>query len=1245
MTKKLQYRLGLDLGVSSIGSAVIKIDDDGTPLDIVDAGVRIFDVSEGAKDRREQRTARKNNERTKKRLEKLGLVLCDMGFWEYKGKKVAEGTKKIRSADVYKLRNRAIAEKIQNLHYIGRIFMHLAKHRGAGYISAQQDIEQNNSKNDPYTILPARLEEDDNLQTIGQYFYKRRTDTLYSPHKHIRQRKQGGGFKNESEVDYAIPRYLVKDEFNKIWAEQSKHYDCMTDDAKQRIYNILFYEHPHMPHAIGKCIYIEKDDRLATAHPLSEKRRIYTAVHNIRIEQKTDKRKLEKAEIDTVIRYITQGNKGNAKEIKKILHLSSFDEVILTDAKQGIKPYLYATKDFKKLPKLAELSESELIEVIDFISNPVDENDWQEPKRLLNEDRVIKWLQNRYDGADSEWGKFLTALPKGRGNLGETATHAIIQGFMDSKDATSERRITDALAKSDERYMSIDDRMKKYDGQYDLLPYYGEILSYDTQPIHRWMQQRNKSLNPDEVEYGKVANPAVHMMLNQLRLVVNDIIHIYGKPAEIHIEVGREVGKSAEEREKEMTRQKSNEDANIEIDAELLNTYGLRPTHKNREKLKLCKQQKNTDVYTLKPISAKMEGYEVEHLIPKALGGTDTMANKCLVNANDNKNKGDEYPFEYFLRTKTEEERREILEFARNELPKNKKWRFEPNAKEIFEEMGDPDETNRYMTDTSYFSKLAMRYLRPIIKQDTENKTPPILAVRGNHTSDLRVFWNLLGVEYDLRGWNEKYPRFLPCYWINEETGERTETKPSEQGWIRYDKKRNPEWIAKPRIDHRHHALDAIVVGLISRSLMQRMTVAYQEGENVKKFDGAYMMNGKNFPDPIQSMSNRYAFRKYVVNKLQKIYVSHRPNRKKQGQLHKATGKTVLYVVNDRQGNTTGYVTKYMRPLEDIFTSKASLEKEFSLSNNIKKVKHDIDFNFDTEQQKYDMWRTSIKKYWNKAVKKLESEKTELESEQQRLAPQADHLKQIKNKSDAEKQMLKDVQKTLRQRPTTPNEKNIIVQAIAITQQQSNKKMLDTKIAKVEFKETLVYIPKHGLGYDGGGNHRMDVYMATTTNKKGDAKQQIKGEIISRYNANDKNFTAKWKRLKDNKLLYTLCINDMLEMYTPQIFKDKEICNTKRCLVKITSISDERIVVCLHTDAGNDDMAKVNKNKVRNKYRYPKKETDLSPQQKDTLTHIENDMKRTTFRARISTFSSHNARKIELTPFGKIKRKHKVLKT
>ena len=135
----MKYRLGLDLGVGSIGSAVIQLDEQNNTVDIVDAGVRIFEVSEGAEERRLKRTARKNLIRTKKRLNLLAQKLFENGLWV---NDTPEGTDKLRAKSPYKIRHDALFEQLASPYYIGRAILHIAKHRGAGFVSAAEELEE-----------------------------------------------------------------------------------------------------------------------------------------------------------------------------------------------------------------------------------------------------------------------------------------------------------------------------------------------------------------------------------------------------------------------------------------------------------------------------------------------------------------------------------------------------------------------------------------------------------------------------------------------------------------------------------------------------------------------------------------------------------------------------------------------------------------------------------------------------------------------------------------------------------------------------------------------------------------------------------------------------------------------------------------------------------------------------------------------------------------------------------------------
>ena len=247
----MKYRLGLDLGVGSIGSAIIELDNEGNAKDIIDAGVRIFEVSEGAEERRLKRTARKNLVRTKKRLELLAKKLFENGLWPDEN---PEGTDKLKSKSPYKIRTDALNERLASPYYVGRAVLHIAKHRGAGFVSASEETEEeileegekSKAKKSSYDMMLHHLKET-NSKTIGEFFYNKIISGKGND-KTVRQKKYAI---EKNIVDYAIPRYLVKDEFNQIWDKQAEFYPQMKkENLKKEIYDILFYERPAAPYAM-----------------------------------------------------------------------------------------------------------------------------------------------------------------------------------------------------------------------------------------------------------------------------------------------------------------------------------------------------------------------------------------------------------------------------------------------------------------------------------------------------------------------------------------------------------------------------------------------------------------------------------------------------------------------------------------------------------------------------------------------------------------------------------------------------------------------------------------------------------------------------------------------------------------------------------------------------------------------------------------------------------------------------------
>ena len=137
---------------------------------------------------------------------------------------------------------------------------------------------------------------------------------------------------------------------------------------------------------------------------------------------------------------------------------------------------------------------------------------------------------------------------------------------------------------------------------YDILPYYGEILiGHTVDPMwvsdYRLASDTPPKTNPLEMKYGRIPNPVVHLALRQIQKAVNAVIKKHGLPESIHIEVARDLNKSAEARDEwakvNLRNQKASDDAREKIEA-----LGVEPDRLKIQKYKLWKQQGGECIYS-----------------------------------------------------------------------------------------------------------------------------------------------------------------------------------------------------------------------------------------------------------------------------------------------------------------------------------------------------------------------------------------------------------------------------------------------------------------------------------------------------------------------------------------------------------------------------------------------------------------------------------------------------------------------
>jgi CRISPR-associated endonuclease Csn1 len=301
--------------------------------------------------------------------------------------------------------------------------------------------------------------------------------------------------------------------------------------------------------------------------------------------------------------------------------------------------------------------------------------------------------------------------------------------------------------------------------QYEELPYYGRVLSRYV------MGQNTEESDENQLQYGKIGNPTVHISLNQIRKVVNALIKKYGKPTEIVVEVTRDL-KNSKRRKIEIQGQQAKNAKRNERYNEELGILRLAANQRNRLRLNLWESLSPDPLnrrcpYSGTAISKTMlfsPEIEIDHIIPFSRSLDDSLSNKVLCTRGANRIKGDRTPYEAFSQN-TEWE--DIVSRAA-EMPPQKARRFtEEASKKTLE-----DFLARQLTDTAYIARAAREYLTSILSSET------VWVVPGHLTGLLRHSWGLNSILSS----------------------------------------RN----IKEREDHRHHAIDAVVIGCTDRSILSK---------------------------------------------------------------------------------------------------------------------------------------------------------------------------------------------------------------------------------------------------------------------------------------------------------------------------------------------------------------------------------------------------------------------------------------
>jgi CRISPR-associated endonuclease Csn1 len=611
-TKNLPYTLGLDIGMASVGAALIL----PAQKRILSLYVRAFDKAETDKEgeslnkiRRESRSTRRRIRRRAHRLLRLARLMKRVGLIN----EASPNAFTLTHATPWELRAEGLDRLLEPREWATSLY-HIVKHRGF------QSTRKSEAKADEKAgeMLSGvkhnqALLKETSYRTMGE---------LAARHADFKENKRNKG----GSYIHTFLRSDLEDELSKLFeAQRGLGNSFALADFQTKVRELLMARRPALSgnaliDMVGKCTFEKSEYRAPKASYRAERFIWLGKLNNLKIVTGGDARALSDDERRSIIDQPFNSAKLTFKQVRKALKLDPHQRFNLLSYRPDGKgkdkdpeeSTFFEPKAFHTLRKAYEKAKLD--------------SEWKRDSSDADRLDALAYALTCYK-EDGESREYLA----GKG-VESPIIEAVLEESFDKFIHLSQKALIKILP-SMEAGRRYDDAAK--DAGYN-----------HSQPSNDGKKQTY--LPP--LDRDIIRNPVVYRALNQARKLVNAIVSEYGPPAAVHIELARDLSKPFDERKRIEKEQKQFRENKEKASADFQELFQRTPAKSDLPKWRLFREQSDQCPYCQQALDIDRlfgDYSQVDHALPYSRSFDDSMNNKVLVHTKCNQDKGNRTPHEY----------------------------------------------------------------------------------------------------------------------------------------------------------------------------------------------------------------------------------------------------------------------------------------------------------------------------------------------------------------------------------------------------------------------------------------------------------------------------------------------------------------------------------------------------------------------------------------------------------------------